>query len=254
MNLLAHYYCTGIFSADMADEGGSVRLALGAALPDLMGMFSRRARPRQLLRHWAGQPAGSEPEDQADAEVLRGVHHHHTVDQAFHHHPLFTELSGELGQALAAASRTGGLKRFLPAHVLSELFLDHLLIGGEPRLPAHFLSALEAQTRDLTRVFAGAYPEDAGEFSAFLGRVIAARFVESYREMDGLFPILQRILGRCRQRPLEAGEMAALRAQLEHSTPRVREQLQTFARQAAGWVPTAGGTAAGARLAERAIA
>ena len=219
MNLLAHYHLAG---------RGRPGHRLGAVLPDLLGMFSRKARPRQFMAFH------QERLDQGDAtptiysEVLAGMAHHHAVDVVFHHHPVFTETQAAIQQTLVETSQAPGLKRFLPAHVLCELYLDHLLVHDHPTLPERFLADLSAGQQDVTEMAMQALPPCRNGFADFLRRVIRDRFVEDYQHLDGLFPRLQRILVRCRQRMLTADEITALKGCLTREKPAIQAALNAF--------------------------
>ncbi len=226
MNLIAHYACA-------AASPPEVRL--GSALPDLVGLYRRKVRPLALLRHWEQEPSVSPPL----RKVAAGVRFHHRVDARFHKEPLFTETAAALQQVLRGASMAPGLKRFLPAHVLCELYLDHLLLRQHPTLADGFY-------RDLTRglpvacAFVAPHPQaDAASLQAFLEHIVAERFVDAYESVEGLLRRMNRILARYRQRPLGAAEQQAVTDYFAAERTHLAQRLEGFLRLVAPWAPAA---------------
>jgi hypothetical protein len=223
MNLISHLVCAERFSDPVR---------LGAVLPDLLPLYRRRARPRQLVAHWdlhGGALAGA-------AEVVRGIRFHQQVDLHFHRSELFLSLAARLQARLREASDTPGLKRFLPAHVLAELFLDHLLLRDDPLRGADFYGLLERHGAALLEPFVAAHPlvERAG-FARFLERVVADRFVEDYHTAEGILFRMDRIQRRFGQRALEPGERRAVTRTFQEQGPAVRGALADFIAAAAAW-------------------
>jgi hypothetical protein len=199
MNLIGHYTCAAVPSPEVR---------AGAVLPDLVALHERRVRPLALARAWEarGEPAP------AMAALLAGVAFHQAVDVRFHRAPLFRETAGAIQAALLGASRAPGLKRFLPAHVLCELYLDHLLLRRDPGLAAAFYRDVEG-AQGLLADFVAPHPRARpGAFAAFLEHILAVRFVDAYRSHEGIFARMNRILLRFGQRPLEPAEQAAVAA------------------------------------------
>ncbi|MCH7479018.1 MAG: PD40 domain-containing protein, partial [SAR324 cluster bacterium] len=130
MNLIGHLACALRYEP-------AVRV--GSVLPDLLPLFRRRPRISTLARMWEGEISPA-PEMQA---LLRGIRFHRYVDVEFHHGALFRGCSGGLLAALKEASDAGGLKRFFPAHVLTELFFDRELMQHFPGLATDFNRLLE---------------------------------------------------------------------------------------------------------------
>jgi len=199
MNLIGHYTCAAVPSPEVR---------AGAVLPDLVALYHRRVRPLALAKDWqarADGPAGM-------ADLLAGVAFHHEVDVHFHRAPLFRDTAAGIQAALLDASRAPGLKRFLPAHVLCELYLDHLLLRRDPGLGPAFYRDVAALT-PLLAAFVSPHPraEPAG-FAAFLERLVADRFVAAYHTHAGILGRMDRILTRFGQRRLEAAEQQAVAA------------------------------------------
>ena len=241
MNLIGHFACAAVPSA-------AVRA--GAVLPDLAALYRRQVRPRALVQAWrerAAGPAGLEA-------LLAGVAFHHEVDRHFHRAPLFRDGADAIQAALLGASRAPGLKRFLPAHVLCELYLDHLLLRRDPGLAAAFYRDLAAQ-RALLATFVAIHPLAVRErFAAFLERLVADRFVEAYRTHGGIFQRMNRMLLRFGQRPLEAAEQTAVTDYFTQAQAATEQTLESFlqamrrlAPQAVPGAAAAAGRAAAAR-------
>lgn len=216
MNLIGHLACTG-------DAPPAVRV--GALLPDLLSLYRRKARPRPLQEHWEREGAGLP----GAAGVLAGMDFHHHVDRLFHRAPLFEECAAEVQAALRAASDSPGLKRFLPGHVLAELYMDHLLLADAPAWSEVFYGTLESQRRALLVPFVSAHPLVHGRtFSEFLGLLVDGRFLDDYQDMPGIFGRMDRILLRFGQRALEPAERQAVAEALAARASRMRVQLGEF--------------------------
>jgi hypothetical protein len=216
MNLIGHLACAG-------DASAAVRV--GALLPDLLSLYRRKARPQPLVAHWNEHGAALAG---ADA-VVAGIGFHHHVDREFHHAPVFEETAAAVQAAMKAASDAPGLKRFLPAHVLTELFLDHLLLQDHPEWEREFYTALESQRRPVLVPFVSAHPLVHGRtFSEFLDRIIDGRFIADYHHMEGIFDRMDRILVRFGQRSLETAEQDAVADVFTTRAGTVRVQLHAF--------------------------
>lgn len=240
MNLVGHYACASVPSAEVR---------LGAVVPDLASIHRRKVRALPLAKAWR--------EDGAAARVpgmealLEGVDFHHTVDRHFHRAPLFRELERAIQEALLGASREPGLKRFLPAHVLAELFLDHLLLRGRPALGPAFYRDV-TQGSELLTAFVDRHPMgDRAAFGGFLDHVVEGRFLAAYLDDGGILARMNRILVRFGQRALGAAEQAAVtrcfaeqRPLAEHRLAAFVEAMRALAPQGADASPAAQRTAA----------
>lgn len=216
MNLIGHLACAG-------DAPAAVQA--GALLPDLLSLYRRKARPAPLVRHW-NEHGPALPGAEA---VVAGIRFHQHVDRLFHHAPVFQETAGALHAALKGASATPGLKRFLPAHVLTELYLDHLLLREEPAWEHRFYRTLEGESRAVLVPFAAAHPLVHGRtFSEFLDRLVAARFVADYHDAAGILGRMNRVLVRFGQRALEPAEQEAVCRVFDRREQAARAQLWMF--------------------------
>ena len=215
MNLIGHYVCASHTPLDVR---------LGSVLPDLVSIYRRKVRVRWLTRHWEDSNGTAN----AHEGLLAGISFHHRVDSHFHQASFFKFASGGIHEALLAASATPGLKRFLPAHVLSELFFDHLLIALEPDLPGRFNADLSRGGAALA-AFVGVHPlAEEASFRKFLQRLEAFRVVEDYRELEGIIFRMNRILVQLSQRPLESGEERAVTGFLTENAVSLEAQLTAF--------------------------
>lgn len=223
MNLIGHLACAERLPPDAR---------LGAILPDLLSLYDRGVRPIRLLQ---GSGGG------AVARVLRdGVRFHYHVDSHFHRSPLFRDGSRVLRERLAAAGGAPGLKRFAAAHVLFELFLDHLLVAEDAGHLAAFYGALERRGEGaLEALLAGLPALDWGAFSGFIGRLAALRFADGYLKREGLLDRTERILARLGQRRLEGRERDALLEAMESQAATARRRLDAFLLEMQAWRPPA---------------
>ncbi len=222
MNLLSHYLCSEPFAP-------AVRM--GSILPDLLRLFARRPRPRALLAWWedrAGISAGIR-------QMIEGVRFHQYVDSHFHRSELFLESSRELRVAMERAGSRGGLKRFFAAHLLTELYLDHLLLNADPDLSTGFYRLLE-QERDGLATFVGEHPEvERGAFEMFLERILRDRFVNDYQNMQGVFYRTNRMLARMKQRTMDEPETEAVTLYLGEKKQQLEKGLLQFVQTMQKW-------------------
>jgi len=217
MNLVGHFTCAAVPSA-------AVRA--GAVLPDLVALYRRGVRPRALLRAW--QAEAMTPELLA---LRAGVDFHHAVDMRFHDSPLFRFCADGIQAALLHASRAPGLKRFLPAHVLCELYLDHLLLRRDPGLADALYRDLDA-AGELMTTFVVRHPlAEAASFRAFVARIVQRRFVDAYRQHGGILERMNAILLRFGQRELSAAEQAAVAAWFRAEATETEARLEAFLRE-----------------------
>jgi hypothetical protein len=223
MNLLSHFACAARLEP---------AVQLGAVLPDLLGLFRRRPRLNAVAGLWE-----RDPERPAGVEaVLAGIRFHHHVDVRFHHAPLFHQEAKGLRMAMSEASDAPGLKRFFAAHLLLELFYDHLLLEAAPDTSAAFYRVLDEGRAGLLPAFVLRHPEMSREpLLAFLDRIMADRFVEDYRSLAGVFYRTERMLLRHRQRTLDEAERAAVTLYFKKHAARLRGELLLFVESMQQW-------------------
>lgn len=215
MNLIGHFAC----AAAQSTAG-----QLGAVMPDLVTIYDRSLRAPRLLKRLE-EMVSQEPTAPA---VAAGVSFHLMVDSRFHRDKLFTDGYRGIRDALRQASDTPGLRRMLPAHVLHELFLDHLLLADDPAMAARFYTLVD-ENQELIVDSAGLTGTQAARgLREFLQRVAHDRFVDDYGDLEGLYYRMNRILARYRQRPLETAEMAAVTDFLEAARPAFAERQRHF--------------------------
>ncbi len=180
---------------------------LGSVLPDFLRLFVSKPRTAELVKFWESRGGMS-----ADiARLIDGVHFHHEVDIHFHRSPLFRDNARALRIAMEDACDQGGLKRFFAAHLLLEIYLDHLLMAESPRLTGEFYRMLEGQSEGLLTEFVTAHPDVSPHaFKDFLRRFLADRFIEDYGNLDGIFYRAERMLVWLRQRRLTEPEKEAV--------------------------------------------
>ncbi|MBI4084173.1 MAG: hypothetical protein HY423_16330 [Candidatus Lambdaproteobacteria bacterium] len=215
MNLLGHF---------VTAQPLPPQAQLGAVLPDLVSLHRRRIRMHELVR--AGE---AHPGDAEVAQLLAGIAFHHHVDREFHVAPFFERSTARLQAALRGASGRPGLKRFFPAHLLTEMYLDGLLLNEQPGLARAFDAVLGLAPGGVAERLVAAHPaSDPGAFGAFVERLLAQRFVDAYRSMGACFLRMNRILGRMGQRPLEVAEQEAVAATLAAHAAELRDGLRGF--------------------------
>lgn len=215
MNVIGHLAC-----ARSLPE----RARLGALLPDVLTIYNRRCKVLPLLKKWEHATIDHPP----IGEIIDGIRFHLQVDVRFHKLPLFTLGFRGIRDTLSKAGNTPGLKRILPAHVLIELFLDHLLLLEYPHLEGEFYRLLDHH-RGAIEELCEEHPKfDSGRFGEFLNRILGGGFLDEYFSIDGLIPRMNRIQSNLGQRPLELGEAAALRDYLTEQVPQVRPALLQF--------------------------
>lgn len=216
MNLLGHFACAAHLPR---------AAQLGATLPDLLRMHRRDLRAPNLVRDWERNGELRTPL----AELVAGVRFHLEVDGFFHRSPLFLDCSGELRAAMLNVSDTPGLKRFFPAHILTELYLDHLLIRCRPGLSDAFYRVLDGNGVTMVLKFIGADTIPvASAFRAFVVRFVDERFFDGYRSMEGVIRRTQIMLAACRQREMEPGEVKAVSSVLAARQDAMEEGLLQF--------------------------
>lgn len=203
MNLLGHYVCARHLTPPEQ---------LGSVLGDLVPLYRRKVRLLPLTRAWE---RGAESDPRMTG-LLKGVRHHFWVDSRFHRDPLFTDTAARVGEALRRAGGGPGLKRFFPAHVLTEMFFDHLLMTGEPELLEEFYGLFDERAEALAARFVIRHPQaDEESFRRFVGLFLEERFLDAYRSYEGIVRRMQQMLPRFRQRALEPAEAEAAVAELE---------------------------------------
>lgn len=218
MNLIGHFASAQI---------GSDAFRLGAVLPDLMGLHHRKARAWRL-----NETQGSAPQNSVTRDILAGVAFHYAVDQHFHRAGLFSQSASRLIEVLKKASAAPGLKRFFPAHILSELFFDHLLIQADPTLTGSLKKALGSEAGSSLAQVAAWHPVvERARFEEFLDIIRTGGFMDDYEQIDGILRRMNRILRRFRQRPFEAAEEEALQGYFARWTGQTRAPLHSFMKE-----------------------
>lgn len=184
MNLFGH-------AAVASWRSSEPSLALGAMLPDLVGLARVRA-PTPL----------SEP-------TRAGIELHHETDRIFHSAGAFVslcaraiELLQERGVPRAAARAT--------AHVGVELLLDGELTEDE-RARARFQAALELTSEHLDEVFAWRDGQDAARVCAVGARLLGADIPDAYRDPDRVAERVYRILARRPRLAFPEAQLPAVR-------------------------------------------
>ena len=223
MNLLSHYACSLPFTDPVR---------LGSVLPDLYRLHRRTPRMNTIADLWED----SERVSGEIAEVLKGYRFHLYVDSLFHKSPLFVTHTRALREAMEAASDESGLRRFFAAHLLLEIYLDHYLIGEIPELLSDYQALIEGGREGLIQAVLTIHPEVSEvALSGFLDRILADRFVEDYRDEEGIFYRAGRILSRMGQRPLNESEARAISFYMNQQESAIRQALLRFVERVQQW-------------------
>jgi len=213
MNLLSHFV-----SASHLPENGQ----LGSVLPDLLRLFTRRPRIQSVMALW--QNNGHSPEM---GEIVLGVDYHHHVDSLFHKAPLFTVHARALREAMEQADDTPGLKRFFAAHILLEIYLDHLLLIAKPDRSHKFYNLIADS--DHLVPFVAHHPDiDSERFSGFVDVILEDRFWEDYTAMESGIARAERIMVRMGQRRFSKRETESILQTLETRKELILGELEDF--------------------------
>jgi hypothetical protein len=168
MNFFAHQ----VIAAQSSEHP---RFLLGAMLPDLVGMIGTR-----ILRI-------------DDAEIARGVAHHHQADAAFHASPIFSQLCTTAVHGLTDLGVGRGTARAV-GHVGIELLLDGFLSHDRPSRVRYERALGVFAADDLGACLSLRHDEDRARLAAGLERLRNAPVPEGYRDPDFVAARLEHIL------------------------------------------------------------
>ncbi len=217
MNYLAHAWTLG--------EGAAPELVLGVSLPDLAGVFDRRA-PRLAL------DAAKRFEEAGEPLLARGVRAHHAADVCFHALPAFKEECAALRVALQPLAFES-VRLFFLSHLLLEVLLDATLLERDPGLATRFYSSIEASPR--TRVAQLVSSKDPAGFERWMDRFTKARFLLDYSTDDGVVFRTEQVLNRARQ-TMGGGGAKRLKEAMPGFRERVRSRVEVLTDEPRGAV------------------
>lgn len=213
VNYLAHAW--------VLPQGASPDLVLGAALPDLLGAFDRRA-PRLT------GDAAARLEEAGARDLARGVRAHQVADACFHELAAFRGACDDLRPLTRGLGEVGARVRgFFVAHLLVEVLLDAELALGAAGLASGFYAAVAAADREgaaRAAAAAGGSPRDEAGFVRFTDWFVDARFLLDYATDAGVVRRVDQVLGRVRQTLGPAG-----RERLERELPGARARIRALA-------------------------
>lgn len=169
MNLFGH-------AAIAAWRSAGPEVALGAMLPDLVGLARVRA-----------------PEPRSDG-LRAGIALHHETDRLFHSSRQFVTLCGRALDTLCADGLARTSAR-AAAHVGVELLLDGELGDDTPAREA-FAAALALACERLEDDLVWRDPEDSSRLRTVATRLLAADIPDAYRDPDRVAERLFHILAR----------------------------------------------------------
>lgn len=164
----------------------------GAALPDFaaMGRFRLARRP---LDRW----------------LALGVEAHHRTDDAFHHHPWFTDHSGRLRAGLETLGLGRGPARAI-GHVGIELLLDGELIERRPALQRTTDSVLSLADNRNLGVYEIVPPEQQAGWREHLARIADWRVAHDHHHPAMVAERLYRVLSRRPRLSFERAQVPAV--------------------------------------------
>jgi hypothetical protein len=193
-------------------HGRSPAFALGAMLPDFLGMS--RARPRSI----------------DDPELTRGVRLHHETDAVFHRAPAFVEICATAAGALTGEGVRRGTARAV-AHLGAELFLDGALLAGDDSAPLRSLyleAVAEGAGGSGTRGIAFR-DDDAGDrFRRLVHRLAALGVPDGYRDPIFVGDRLTQALAGRRRLAITPEDDPAVRSYLPELQRRVVERVDAL--------------------------
>ena len=202
MNFLAHHLIATRFLTPAVPLPMYV---VGSALPDLLPLAARRVRLRPALVE--RQPAPTDDEGALRAGVLV----HLATDSAFHKTPAFAEAQAEAGRILDQAAFDGiRVRRFFVAHVLVELALDAVLLRRDSTVAHDFYTAFAADYADVMRWTEATVGQSLPALPTVLKRFAESRYLEEYREDEGVATGLSRLCARAQQDTFEGENYARL--------------------------------------------
>lgn len=202
VNYLTHYF----FNREISDHD----FHIGVAVPDMLSAFSRKARPnfekaRDLV---------AEAEESVETSFWKGVINHEHGDQIFHCSDYFKHFTGEIKRNFRARKFPGmRVRSWFLAHISLEIVLDHVLIKNTPDLVAKFYRSFDSRQDDeiSSNTLGILHEESLGNgFEVYVQQFKSRRFLEHYRNLDGITEAVNRVCIRARQDLFEGENREAL--------------------------------------------
>jgi hypothetical protein len=165
-------------SSPLAERSVTQHVLFGAALPDFaaMGRFRLARRP-------------------VDRWLALGVEAHHRTDDAFHHHPWFTDHSSRLRAGIEMLGIGRGPARAI-GHVGVELLLDGELIERRPSLQRTTDSVLSLADNGKLGIHEIVPPDQQAGWREHLARIADWRVAQDHHHPAIVAERLYRILSR----------------------------------------------------------
>ncbi|MDF1663561.1 MAG: hypothetical protein P1V97_17450 [Planctomycetota bacterium] len=209
MNYLTHYF----FNRGVSDHD----FHIGVAVPDMLSSFNRKARPNfDRARQFVEEDDVGE-----EKSFLKGVINHEYGDQIFHSSDYFKHFTGEIKRCYRARTFPGmRVRSWFLAHITLEIALDHALIQTDPDLVDDFYDAFDrcGHNKISENTVSILHKESLGQgFGAYIQRFKSTRFLEHYRNLEGITEAVNRVCLRARQDPFEGKNRMALTELLEQS-------------------------------------
>ena len=185
MNLLSHFYFDGT---------PNPYYNFGLLVPDLVPAVGLKWRLKDSFR-----PASK----WYDKSVLAGTRKHIYRDAIFHNLPSFFKNTKRMRILLESNGlKQDGTKLFFAAHISYEILMDHLIILKQPSVLEEFYSMFEDIKHEHILNFSNKYLSTKGQaFANFIDSFKEKKYLYQYKDMDGLFASVNRVLVRGKQKP-----------------------------------------------------
>lgn len=164
-------------------------LALGSIMPDLL----RDARLDFRL-HAPDQPKSKNNFFQG---ISRGIYYHFVTDASFHNSEFFKNYTSAISKSIRESQYISINKyTYFIAHILLELYIDHLLINKSERLLDQFYKQIEHTKTSILELFFQEYLPNH-DFEVFLlkkDKFVQQKFLYDYKKFRNLGNLLSYIL------------------------------------------------------------
>lgn len=179
----------------------------GTAVPDWMAVADRSVRVRPRLIEQLLQGPSSEED-----ETARGMLQHFADDDWFHATPAFVLTTAELTRRFVEVlPADDGLRPGFLGHIVTEMLLDAVLIGAQPRRLHDYYAALErVDPQAVQTVVNRCARGSTHRLAAFIELFLAERFLFDYLELPRLLHRLNQVLRRVKLQPLPGSAFAVL--------------------------------------------
>lgn len=184
MNYLGHYYCT---------IGYSETSRVCSLIPDIFPKFS-------YLHNQYFKSYDRSGLNDFEQKFMQGVDLHYADDLTFHNSKIFIESTQAIEQAIYRVKILETIKRkYLLAHILFELLLDHWIICHEPNINSSIYSEVENWKSDSLAQFLNKILGKTDKIQLLLESLEhfkSRRFLNFYAEETNLIKALHKVTGK----------------------------------------------------------